>query len=89
MLQNIKKMMTFHQTDLDQAVHCCNLLAMVVTGELHVTDGGIWSKRLLMYNEWSLKNFSDCSKKALQRQQCFLFFPNTLFINNLSVLIGL
>lgn len=40
-LHNIKKMLTFRQTDLDQAVHYCNLLAMVVTGELHVTDGGI------------------------------------------------
>lgn len=34
-------MLTFYQTDLDQAVHFCNLLAMVVAGELHVTDGGI------------------------------------------------
>lgn len=40
-LHDIKKMLTFHRRDLGQAVHCCNLLAMVVSGELHVTDGGI------------------------------------------------
>lgn len=40
-LHNIKKMLTFYQTDLGQAVHYCNLPAMVVTGELHVTDSGI------------------------------------------------
>lgn len=58
-LHNIKKMLNFHQTYLDQAVHCCNLLALAITGELHVADGGIWSIKLLMYSNWSLKKISD------------------------------
>lgn len=35
------KMLNFHQTSLDQAVHCCNLLDLALAGELHVADGGI------------------------------------------------
>lgn len=48
-------MLNFRQISLDQAVHCCNLLALSRTGELDVADGSIWSKKVLMYSNWSLK----------------------------------
>lgn len=58
-LHNTKKMLNFHQRYLDQTVHCSNLLALALTGELHVADGGIWSKKVLMYSNWSLKKIFD------------------------------
>lgn len=64
----------FYQTDLDQAVHYCNLLAMVVTGELHVTNGGIRSKRLLMYTGWSLKISLTAASKLFKDSIVFSFF---------------